>query len=115
MENRKETPAQIAERALRNFKDDTPIPVLLDAVNKALYEAACNNEPQGTWKPELDETYYSILPCVCDELIFEVVKCSWGNFTLDERRLKKGWVLRTKPEAQSLCDKLNDAIKDITL
>ena len=39
MENRKETPAQIAERVLRNFKDDTPIPVLLDAVEKALYES----------------------------------------------------------------------------
>lgn len=39
MENKKETPAQIAERALRNFKNDTPIPVLLDAVEKALSES----------------------------------------------------------------------------
>ena len=39
MENKKETPAQIAERALRNFNNGTPIPVLLDAVEKALSKA----------------------------------------------------------------------------
>lgn len=46
MENRKETPAQIAERTLRNFKNDTPIPVLLDAVEKALCESLENKKSE---------------------------------------------------------------------
>lgn len=46
MENKKETPAQIAERALRNFKDDAPIPVLLDAVEKALSESLENKKSE---------------------------------------------------------------------
>lgn len=46
MGNKKETPAQIAERALRNFKDDTPIPVLLDAVEKALSESLENKKSE---------------------------------------------------------------------
>ena len=46
MNNKKETPAQIAERALRNFKDDTPIHVLLDAVEKSLCESLENKKSE---------------------------------------------------------------------
>ena len=46
MENKRETPAQIAERALRNFENYTPIPVLLDAVEKALSESLENKKSE---------------------------------------------------------------------
>lgn len=111
MTNKKETPAQIAERALRNFKDGTPIPVLLDAVEKALSESIVI-EPK-VWAPDMDEWYYSVDLSISDGKIFVPVNPCWKNCTIDKRRLELGWVFRTMKEAQTLCDKLNEAIKDI--
>lgn len=111
MTNKKETPAQIAERALRKFKDGTPIPVLLDAVEKALSESIVN-EPK-VWVPDMDEWYYTVNLSISARQIFVPCNPRWNNSTIDKRRLELGWVFRTMKEAQTLCDKLNEAIKDI--
>ena len=113
MKNRKETPAQIAERALRNFKDDTPIPVLLVAVEKALSESIPIINSNEVWIPEPNERYCTVYPSVSDEKIFSPISFYWFDDRIDKRRLELGWVFRTMEEAQALCDKLNEAIKDI--
>lgn len=110
MTNKKETPAQIAERALRKFKDGTPIPVLLDAVEKALSESIVI-EPK-IWAPDKNERYCTVYPSVSEERIFSPISLYWLDDSIDNRRLKLGWVFRTMEEAQTLCDKLNEAIKD---
>lgn len=111
MTNKKETPAQIAERALRNFKDGTPIPVLLDAVEKALSKSIVI-EPK-VWVPDIDERYCTVHPSVSEERIFSPISLYWLDDSIDNRRLELGWVFRTMDEAQTLCDKLNEVIKDI--
>lgn len=217
MGNKKETPAQIAERALRNFKDDTPIPVLLDAVEKALSGSLENKKSEhpifdsedfkkgdflvayvpnllnicvfinlketlsvqdvllgipayailffnklrqpdlqykdkiylpknmvrirhaneeekeflnerlkneglewdaekcelvkSKWEPEEGDPVFTahwILNCGT----FEVARTFWNARTVLGRR---DWVFRTEEEAQALCDKLNEAIKDVSL
>lgn len=215
MGNKKETPAQIAERALRNFKNDTPIPVLLDAVEKALSELLENKKSEhsifdsedfkkgdflvayvpGLLKicvfinqketlsvqdvlfgipafavlfyhelssPELRYKYKIYLPinivriryaskeekeCLNKKLKTEnlewsaekceLVKSKWGPEegdpvftvhwiincgTFEVARTfwyartvlgRRDWVFRTEEEAQALCDKLNESIKDV--
>ena len=115
MENKKETPAQIAERALRNFKDDTPIPVLLDAVEKALSESISIINSNEVWIPSSYERYYTVHPSISVGEIFSPISIYWLDDSIDNRRLELGWVFRTMDEAQSLCDKLNEAIKDVSL
>ena len=217
MGNKKETPAQIAERALRNFKNGTPIPVLLDAVEKALCESLENKKSEhpifdsedfkkGDFlvayvpnllkicvfinlketlsvqdvllgipafavlfynkfsSPELQYKSKVYLPKnlvriryaseeekVClnkslenkglewDSEKCELVKSKWepkegdmvftphcifynGKFKVarhlwnDRAKLgRRDWVFHTEEEAQSLCDKLNEAIKDVSL
>lgn len=214
MENKRETPAQIAERALRNFKDDTPIHVLLDAVEKALSESLENKKSEHPYfdsedfkKGDFLVAYVPNLLKICvfinlketlsvqdvslgipayailffnklrcpdfqykdkiylpknivrirhaseeekeclnkslknegiewDEEKCELVKSKWepeegdmvftphcifysGKFKVsrhlwnDRAKLgRRDWVFRTEEEAQSLCDKLNEAIKD---
>ena len=112
MENKKETPAQIAERALRNFKNDTPIPVLLDAVEKALSESIPIINSNEVWIPKPNERYCTVHPSVSVGKIFSPISLYWLDDRIDNRRLELGWVFRTMDEAQSLCDKLNEAIKD---
>lgn len=112
MENKKETPAQIAERALRNFKNGTPIPVLLGAVEKALSESIPIINSNEVWSPEPYERYCTVHPSVSDGKIFSPISLYWIDDRMDNRRLELGWVFRTMDEAQSLCDKLNEAIKD---
>lgn len=115
MENKKETPAQIAERALRNFNNGTPIPVLLDAVEKALSESVANVKLNEVWVPDLYEMYCTVHPSVFTERIFSPISLCWLEDKTDNRRMELGWVFRTLDEAQALCDKLNSAIKDVSL
>lgn len=107
MENKKETPAQIAERALRNFKNDTPIPVLLDAVEKALSESIPIINSNEVWIPKPNERYCTVHPSVSVWKIFSPISLYWLDDRIDNRRLELGWVFRTMDEAQFLCDKLN--------
>ena len=62
------------------------------------------------WKPKYGDTYFRPRYDSCDDL-FCVLKDEWEQCSLDHRIYRYGWCFQTKEECQSLCDKLNEAIR----
>ena len=64
------------------------------------------------WQPEMGESYY--YPHL-DSITKKFKTCIDDNagWTLDKAAINRGWAKRTREEAQELCDRLNNAIKDI--
>lgn len=47
--------------------------------------------------------------------IFESVKAGWDGTSMEVCTKRRGWVFRTEEECQQLCDKLNEAIRNVKL
>lgn len=65
------------------------------------------------WRPEKDEEYWTPARDQFVGCVFAPGKVKWVGDDVDSRLLKKGWVFRTKEDCQPLCDKLNEAIKNV--
>ena len=64
------------------------------------------------WEPTDNETYYfpGFNTILCKVEPFDT---EWTNDSTDLKRKKRNFVFRTEFECQAMCDKLNEAIKDI--
>lgn len=71
------------------------------------------NHKDTAWQPEKDEEYWSPAREHFIDCVFTPGKVEWIGDDVDCQLLKKGWVFRTKEECQPLCDKLNEAIKNV--
>ena len=45
--------------------------------------------------------------------VFYTVPFSYANTKMIENRVKRGWIFQTEEECQAMCDKLNEAIKNV--
>ena len=74
------------------------------------FESAQN--ANGKWIPAKDDNYWS--PDFDEEFgTFAPTELTWYEDGVDLQTHSRGWVFRTKEEAQALCNKLNEAIKSV--
>lgn len=91
------------------------IDLLLDVLSKAGYfwdPIGCKLI-KNKYEPKNRERYFAPDFCVTVEPPFSAIMYEWQGLDYDMDLLKKGWVFRTKEEAQALCDKLNKAIDGV--
>lgn len=91
----------------------------IDLLFKVLKDEGYSWDPIGCkrlkdkYVPKEGEYYFGPDFDAIKESPFYVVKHEWEDDNFDMCVLKKGWVFRTREEAQALCDKLNKAIDGI--
>lgn len=91
----------------------------IDFLLKVLKDEGYSWDPIGCkliknkYVPEMGEWYFSPFIDVAADPPFSDIRNEWHGLNYDMDLLKKGWVFRTKEEAQALCDKLNEAIEGI--
>lgn len=91
------------------------IDLLLDEIRKAGYfwdPIGCKLL-KNKYAPKMGECYFSPIVDIAAEPPFLAIRNEWHGLNYDMDLLKKGWVFRTKEEAQALCDKLNKAVEGI--
>ena len=91
------------------------IDLLLDVLSKAGYfwdPIGCKLI-KNKYEPKNRERYFAPDFCATVDPPFSAIMYEWQGLDYDMDLLKKGWVFRTKEEAQALCDKLNKAIDGV--
>ena len=66
------------------------------------------------WKPKEREKYFYPLYSVFSSS-FNPKSPIWEGTDAEECLFEKGWIFKTESECQALCDKLNNAIKEVKL
>lgn len=68
---------------------------------------------KNKYAPKMGDCYFSPIVDIAAESPFAAIRCEWHGLNYDMDLFKKGWVFRTKEEAQALCDKLNKSVEGI--
>ena len=69
------------------------------------------NNPDKNWIPKIGEKYYAITYSKSND--FRPFEFTWDNAKFEREALKNGSIFRTYEECLDICNRRNDAIKDI--
>ena len=82
---------------------------------RSMEEEYAKHAKDAVLVPKTGQTYWTPSHVVFKGGIFKPNSFEWQDESGDHFLLKEGWVFRTEEECQQLCDKLNEAIKDVKL